>query len=97
MIVRAQPVMSPGHSVRVIEAMAFWIQLSVRDTDSEEDKVGEEDTDEDEGHGLDDEGHGLDDEGHGLDDEGRSVKSDGFGLEGEEVSSKQPRLWRQLW
>ncbi|GKB77817.1 hypothetical protein Tco_0944712, partial [Tanacetum coccineum] len=60
----------------------------ILDTNSEEDKIGEEDTDEDEGHGLDDEGHGLDDEGHvlddeghGLDDEGRSVESDGLGLE----------------
>ncbi|GJT20934.1 hypothetical protein Tco_0890871 [Tanacetum coccineum] len=110
MIVRAQPVMSPGHSVRVTEAMAL-LDLAFRkryrssyetpssssplafpvrkryrgtselilDTDSEEDEIGEEDTDEDEGHGLDDEGHGLDDEGHGLDDEGRSVKSDRFG------------------
>ncbi|GJY49143.1 hypothetical protein Tco_0439099, partial [Tanacetum coccineum] len=37
-------------------------------------KIGEEGTDEDEGHGLDDEGHGLDDESH-------SVESDGLGLE----------------
>ncbi|GJY47343.1 hypothetical protein Tco_0436406 [Tanacetum coccineum] len=114
MTVRAQPVMSPGHSARVAEAMALSDSalrnryrssyetssssspaLLVRkryqgtfelilDTDSEEDGIGEEDTDEDEGHGLDDEGHGLDDEGHGLDDEGRSVESDKLGLEGEE-------------
>ncbi|GKB56436.1 hypothetical protein Tco_0912622 [Tanacetum coccineum] len=56
----------------------------ILDTDSEKDKIGADDTDEDEGHGLDDEGHCLDDEGHGLDDEGRSVESDGLGLEGEE-------------
>ncbi|GKC39130.1 hypothetical protein Tco_1051514, partial [Tanacetum coccineum] len=40
-------------------------------------EIGEEGTDEDEGHGLDD-------EGHGLDDESRSVESDGLGLEVEE-------------
>ncbi|GKE91693.1 hypothetical protein Tco_1572788, partial [Tanacetum coccineum] len=51
----------------------------ILDTNSEEDEIGEEDTDEDKGHRLDDEGHGLDDEGHGLDDEGRSVESDGLG------------------
>ncbi|GKE85057.1 hypothetical protein Tco_1558799, partial [Tanacetum coccineum] len=63
----------------------------ILDSDSEEDWIGKEDTDEDEGHGLDDEGHGLDDEGHslddegyGLDDEGRSMESDGLGLEGKE-------------
>nr|GEU90712.1 hypothetical protein [Tanacetum cinerariifolium] len=32
-----------------------------------------EDTDKEEGHGLDDEGYGLDDEGHGLDDEGHGL------------------------
>ncbi|GJR97464.1 hypothetical protein Tco_0269638 [Tanacetum coccineum] len=53
----------------------------ILDTDSEEDEIGEEGTDED---GLDDEGHGLDDEGHSLDDEGRSVESDGLSLEGKE-------------
>ncbi|GJR79197.1 APOBEC/CMP deaminase [Tanacetum coccineum] len=42
----------------------------ILDTDSEEDEIGEEDTDEDEGHGLDDEDH--------------SMESDGLGLEGEE-------------
>ncbi|GJS61088.1 hypothetical protein Tco_0655872 [Tanacetum coccineum] len=80
MTVLAQPVMSPGHSAGVAEAMA----LSEYQLTTEEDGIGEEDTDEDEGHGLDDEGHGLDDEGHGLDDEGRSVESDKLGLEGEE-------------
>ncbi|GKB56914.1 hypothetical protein Tco_0913100, partial [Tanacetum coccineum] len=122
MTVRAQPVVSPGHSARVAEAMdlsdsalhkryrssyetssaSSSLALLVRkryqgtselilDTDSEEDEIGEEDTNEDEGrglddegHGLDNEGHGLDDEGHGLDDEGRSVESDGLSLEGEE-------------
>ncbi|GJV93035.1 reverse transcriptase domain-containing protein [Tanacetum coccineum] len=68
--------------------------LLILDIDSEEDVIGEEDTDEDEGHGLDE-------EGHGLDDEGRSVESDGLGLEkGRQyprVSSGQPRLWRQLY
>ncbi|GKB80005.1 hypothetical protein Tco_0946900 [Tanacetum coccineum] len=123
MTVRAQPVMSCGHSARVTEAMAlsdstfckryrssyetpssssssaFPVRKRYRgtselilDTNSEE-EIGEEDTDEDEGHGLDDEGHGLDDGGHGLDDEGRSVESDGLGLEGEEeaVLEGQPR------
>ncbi|GJU37771.1 hypothetical protein Tco_1186125 [Tanacetum coccineum] len=37
----------------------------ILDTDSEEDEIREEDTDDDEGHDLDDKGHGLDDEGHG--------------------------------
>ncbi|GJV71892.1 hypothetical protein Tco_1491887 [Tanacetum coccineum] len=104
MTVRAQPVMSLGHSARVAEALALSDSalhkrhrisyetsssssspaLPVRkryrgtselilDTDSEEDEIGEEDTDEDEGHGLDD-------EGHGLDDEDRSMESDGLGL-----------------
>ncbi|GJZ63762.1 hypothetical protein Tco_0620183 [Tanacetum coccineum] len=45
----------------------------ILDTDSEEDEIGEEDTDEDKGHGLDD-------KGHGLDDEGRSVESNRLGL-----------------
>ncbi|GKC77951.1 hypothetical protein Tco_1128725 [Tanacetum coccineum] len=88
--VRAQPVISLGHSARVTEAMALSDPtlrkryrssyetssssspaLPVRkryrrselilDTDSEEDEIGEEDTNDDEVHGLDDEGHGLDD------------------------------------
>ncbi|GKA33034.1 hypothetical protein Tco_0719401 [Tanacetum coccineum] len=88
MTVRAQPVISLGHSARVAEEMALS-DLALRkryrssyetssssspalpvrkryrgselilDTDSEEDEIGEEDTDDDEGHGLDDEGHGL--------------------------------------
>ncbi|GKC54051.1 hypothetical protein Tco_1076796, partial [Tanacetum coccineum] len=56
----------------------------ILDTDSEEDEIGEEDTDEDEGHRLDDESHRLDDEGQSLDDEGHSVESDRLGLEEEE-------------
>ncbi|GJZ02135.1 hypothetical protein Tco_0520096 [Tanacetum coccineum] len=72
--VRAQPIMSLGHSARVAEAMALSDSALRK---SEEDKIGEEGTDEDEGHGLDDEGHGLDDESH-------SVVSDGLGLEGED-------------
>ncbi|GJS47146.1 hypothetical protein Tco_0597267 [Tanacetum coccineum] len=122
MTVHAQPVMSPGHSARVIEVMAFSdsafrkryrssyetpSSLSspafpkqkryrgtfeiILDTDSEEDDIGEEDTNKDEGHGLDDEGHGLDDKGHRLDDEdhslgdkGRSLDEEGLGLEGSE-------------
>ncbi|GKD45304.1 hypothetical protein Tco_1269949 [Tanacetum coccineum] len=113
MTVRAQPVMSLGHSARVAEALALSdsalrkryrssyetsssslsLTLPVRkryrgtselilDTDSEEDEIGEEDTDEDEGHGVGD-------EGHGLDDEGRSVKSDGLGLEREEEAAPE--------
>ncbi|GJU34805.1 hypothetical protein Tco_1183159 [Tanacetum coccineum] len=60
----------------------------ILDTDSEEDEIWEEDTDEDEGHGLDDvdhslddKGHGLDDEDYSLDDEGRSLDEEGLGLE----------------
>nr|GEY44979.1 hypothetical protein [Tanacetum cinerariifolium] len=104
MTVCAQPVMSPGHSARVAEAMAlldFALRKRYRssyetsssssalparkryrgtselilDTDSDENEIGEEDTDEDEGHGLDDEGHGSDDKGH-------RVKSDELGLKG---------------
>ncbi|GKE00206.1 hypothetical protein Tco_1388189, partial [Tanacetum coccineum] len=42
----------------------------ILDTDSKEDEIGEEDTNED--------------EGYGLDDEGCSIESDGLGLEGGE-------------
>ncbi|GJT18868.1 hypothetical protein Tco_0877574 [Tanacetum coccineum] len=111
MTVRAQPVMPPGHSAKVIEAMAlsdstfrkryrssyekpsllsslaFLVRKRYRgtselilDTDSEEDEIGEEDSNKDEGHGLDDEDHGLDDEDHSLDDEGRSLDEEGLGL-----------------
>ncbi|GKG50150.1 hypothetical protein Tco_0521250, partial [Tanacetum coccineum] len=83
MTVRAQPVMSPGHSARVAEAMAlsdsdlrkryrssystsssssspallvqkrYWgMSKLILDTNSEEDEIREEDTDDDEGHGL---------------------------------------------
>ncbi|GJR18512.1 hypothetical protein Tco_0967039 [Tanacetum coccineum] len=114
MTVRAQLVMSLGHSDRVAEAMdlsdsslrkryrssyeksssssspALPVQKRYRgtsklisDTDSEEDEIREEDTDEDKGHGLDDEGHGLDDEGHGLDDEGHRLDYEGHGLDDE--------------
>nr|GEV40370.1 hypothetical protein [Tanacetum cinerariifolium] len=55
------------------------------DTDSEENEIGDEDTDEDgldgEGHGSDDEVYGLDDEGHGLDDEGHGIDDEGYGLD----------------
>ncbi|GJX72872.1 hypothetical protein Tco_0311467 [Tanacetum coccineum] len=63
----------------------------ILDTDSEEDEIEEEDTNEDEGHWLDDEGYRLDDGGHRLDDEdqslgdqGRSLDEEGLGLEGSE-------------
>ncbi|GKC78223.1 hypothetical protein Tco_1128997, partial [Tanacetum coccineum] len=96
--VRAQPVMSLGHSARVTEAMALS-DLAFRN--SEEDEIEEEDADEDggdessdaedEGHELDDEGHELDDVGHGLgsedrglDDEGRSVETNRLSLEEDE-------------
>ncbi|GKE95329.1 hypothetical protein Tco_1580184, partial [Tanacetum coccineum] len=63
----------------------------ILDTDSKEDEIGEEDTNKDEGHGLDD-------EGYGLDDEGRSVKSDGLGLEGEEEAVPEAsRIRIGLW
>ncbi|GJV21298.1 zf-CCHC domain-containing protein [Tanacetum coccineum] len=61
----------------------------ILDTDSEEDEIEEEDTNEDEGHWLDDEGYRLDDGGHRLDDEdqslgdqGRSLDEEGLGLKG---------------
>ncbi|GKE07668.1 hypothetical protein Tco_1399686 [Tanacetum coccineum] len=65
----------------------------ILDTDSEDDKIGEEDIDEDEGHGLDDEGHSLDDEGRSLDDEGRSVESDELGLEEEKEVVPKGQQW----
>ncbi|GKF29916.1 hypothetical protein Tco_0096258, partial [Tanacetum coccineum] len=89
MTVCAQPVMSPGHSAKVTEEMA--LSDSAFYTDSEEDEIGEEDTDEDKGyvlddedHSLDDEGHGLDNEDHSLDDEGCSLVKEGLGLKGSE-------------
>ncbi|GKB29035.1 hypothetical protein Tco_0868436 [Tanacetum coccineum] len=68
----------------------------ILDTDSKEDGIREEDTDEDEGHSLDDKGHGLDDEGYGLDGEGRSMESDGLGLEGEEEVVPEGQQWAFL-
>ncbi|GJT64801.1 ORFIII-like polyprotein [Tanacetum coccineum] len=68
--VYAQPVMSP------IRKRYRGTSELILDTDSEEDKIGDEDNE--------DEGHGLDDEGHGLDDKGHSIESDRLGLEGEE-------------
>ncbi|GKE82887.1 hypothetical protein Tco_1552887, partial [Tanacetum coccineum] len=76
MTVRAQPVMSPGHSAGVAEAMALLDSPLCK---SEEDEIGEEDTDED--------------EGHGLDDEGNSVESDGLGLEREEEAIPEGQQW----
>ncbi|GJV15637.1 hypothetical protein Tco_1360960 [Tanacetum coccineum] len=115
MTVRALPVMSPGHSARVTEAVALSDlafrkryrssyetpsslsspALPVRkryrgtfelilDTDSEGDKLGDEDIGEDESLDANDERERLGDEGHGLDDEGRSIESDGLGLEEKE-------------
>nr|GEX79411.1 hypothetical protein [Tanacetum cinerariifolium] len=67
MTVRAQPITSLGHSAKVAEAMALSDSALCK---SEEDEIGEEDTNED--------------EGHGLDDEGRRVESGELGLEGDE-------------
>ncbi|GJR85293.1 hypothetical protein Tco_0209304 [Tanacetum coccineum] len=62
----------------------------ILDTDSEEDKLGDKDIEEDESLDADDEGERSDDEGHGSDDEGRSLgdedhrlDEEGRGLEGE--------------
>ncbi|GJR17865.1 reverse transcriptase domain-containing protein [Tanacetum coccineum] len=67
----------------------------ILDNDSDGDKLGDEDTDEDgedEGLDADDEGHGTNDEGHGSDDKVRSVESDRHGLEEEEFAPKgQPQ------
>ncbi|GKD57854.1 hypothetical protein Tco_1291241 [Tanacetum coccineum] len=61
----------------------------ILDTDSEGDKLGDEDTKEDESsdadgdresQGLVDEGQSLDDEGQGLDDEGQGLEDEGPGL-----------------
>ncbi|GJZ67832.1 zf-CCHC domain-containing protein [Tanacetum coccineum] len=68
----------------------------ILDTNIDEDKLGMEDTkdddedessdadDERESQGLDDEGHGLDDEDHGLGDESQGLEDEGLGLEEEE-------------
>nr|GFC21027.1 hypothetical protein [Tanacetum cinerariifolium] len=58
----------------------------ILDTNSDEDELGDEDTDKDErDESLDanDEREGLDDEDRGLDDEGRSIDEEGLELEGE--------------
>ncbi|GKC38956.1 hypothetical protein Tco_1051340 [Tanacetum coccineum] len=69
----------------------------ILDTDSEGDKLGDEDTNESkedesldadderekERERLDDKGHGLDDEGYGLDDEGHGLDDEDYGLEDE--------------
>ncbi|GKF71942.1 hypothetical protein Tco_0208056, partial [Tanacetum coccineum] len=64
------------------------------DTNSEQDELGEEDTEEDENsdanderesQGLNDEGHGLGDEDHGLGNESQGLEGEGLGLEEEEV------------
>ncbi|GKC77931.1 hypothetical protein Tco_1128705, partial [Tanacetum coccineum] len=74
MTMPAQPVMSSGHSVRKRYRGTSKLIL---DTDSEEDEIGEEDTDEDEGHRLDD-------DDHSLDDKSRSLDEDSLGLDGSE-------------
>ncbi|GKA63994.1 hypothetical protein Tco_0763600 [Tanacetum coccineum] len=59
----------------------------ILDTDSDEDELGDEDTDEDEEDeslDMDDERDGLDDEDRGLDDGGLSLYEEGLGLEGSE-------------
>ncbi|GJX12715.1 hypothetical protein Tco_0204473 [Tanacetum coccineum] len=110
MTVRAQPVMSPGHSARVTKAMALSdsafrkryrssydtplpsptlpVQKRYRgtsepilDTDSEEDEIGEEDTDED----GEDESLDVDDERDRSDSEDRGIEGEGLGLEEEEA------------
>nr|GFA47549.1 hypothetical protein [Tanacetum cinerariifolium] len=107
MTVCAQPVISPGHSAKVAEAMALsdsalrkryrssyetssssssalparkryqGTSELILDTDSDENEIGEEDTDEDEGHGLDDEGHGSDDKGHRVESDKLEVVPEG--------------------
>nr|GEY84150.1 hypothetical protein [Tanacetum cinerariifolium] len=96
MTMRAQPVMSPGHSSRVAEAMALSDTAFRK---SEGDELGDEDTGEggeDESSDADDERDGLNDKGHGLVDEDHGLENEGLGLEEEvipEVSSMQFRLW----
>nr|GFA26874.1 hypothetical protein [Tanacetum cinerariifolium] len=63
MTVRAQPAMSPDHSARRYRGTSEIIL----DTDSEEDKLGEEDTKEDESLDTNDEREMSKDEGPGLD------------------------------
>nr|GFA61011.1 hypothetical protein [Tanacetum cinerariifolium] len=82
MTVCAQPVMSPGHSARVAEAMALSDSALRRryrssyETSSSSSALPARKRYLDEGHGLDDEGHGSDDKGH-------RVESDELGLKGE--------------
>nr|GEW46541.1 hypothetical protein [Tanacetum cinerariifolium] len=79
MTVHAQPVMSPGHSARVAEAMALSDLVfckryrSSYETPSSSLSLA-----------FQVRKRYRDDEGHGLDDEGRSVESDGLGLESED-------------
>nr|GEZ25684.1 hypothetical protein [Tanacetum cinerariifolium] len=87
MTVRAQPVMSPGHSARVAEVMALLDSaLLKRYRSSYETSSSSSSLDLLARKRYRDEGRGLDDKGHGLDGEGRRVESDGLGLEGEEVT-----------
>ncbi|GJX29749.1 hypothetical protein Tco_0237828 [Tanacetum coccineum] len=93
MVVRTQPTLSPGMSVRIAEAAA--LSPSSYHTDSDVDELGDEDTEEDEEdesldanderERSDDEGHGLGDEDHGLDDESQGLEDEGLGLEKEEA------------
>ncbi|GJT52180.1 putative reverse transcriptase domain-containing protein [Tanacetum coccineum] len=83
-------------SARIAETAALSLSSSIRDTDSEGDELGEEDTKEDEEEknsdtddererqGLDDKGHGLGDEDHGLGDESQGLEDEGLGFEEEE-------------
>ncbi|GJV10242.1 hypothetical protein Tco_1351783 [Tanacetum coccineum] len=90
----AQPVMSPGHSARVTEAMALSDSAfrkryrSSYETPSPSPTLLGEDIDEDEGdESLDvdnDEDRGLDDDGRGLDDDDRRLDDDDRGLDDED-------------
>nr|GFA09958.1 hypothetical protein [Tanacetum cinerariifolium] len=93
---RAQPVMSPGHSSRVAEARLCQIQPFVRDIDSEGDELGDEDSGEggeDESSDADDERDGLNDECHGLVDEDHSLENEGLGLEEEVIPEAHTITW----
>ncbi|GJZ15873.1 hypothetical protein Tco_0551550, partial [Tanacetum coccineum] len=91
MTMRAQPVMSLGHSARVAEAMALSDSALRKRYRSSYETSSSSSPALPVRKSLDDEGHGLDDEGHGLDDEGRRVESDGLGLEGEEEAVPEGR------
>ncbi|GJW63257.1 hypothetical protein Tco_0115141 [Tanacetum coccineum] len=94
MTMRAQPVMSLGHSATVTEAMALLDSVFPK---SEEDEIGEEDNNKDKSHGLDDEGNRLDDQDHSLDDEGRSLDEEGLGLkESKEEAVPKDQQWGAL-